>query len=151
MTTTKRTRLGVALFAVVNAHFSVQRACAFAVRSSARCKRSQPAMMAVDSPSLSRTQLLRTAVPVLVGVAALHSTTPAEPARAALPTTEDYAFGTGSKVRHKRYMALTGLFFFPDRLSTNKKMRSYCSFVCNDVRSPLQQCTCNLYGPCLHE
>ncbi|CAN0430462.1 unnamed protein product [Ectocarpus sp. 12 AP-2014] len=97
MTTTinKRTRLGVALFAVVNAHLSVQRVCAFAVRSCARCKRSQPAMT-VDSPPLSRAQLLR-AVPVLVGVAAFHSAMPAEPARAALPTTEDYAFGTGSK------------------------------------------------------
>ncbi|CAN0405127.1 unnamed protein product [Ectocarpus sp. 12 AP-2014] len=99
MTTTinKRTRLGVALFAVVNAHLSVQRVCAFAVRSCARCKRSQPAMT-VDSPPLSRAQLLR-AVPVLVGVAAFHSAMPAEPARAALPTTEDYAFGTGSKVK----------------------------------------------------
>ncbi|CAM9564739.1 unnamed protein product [Ectocarpus sp. 12 AP-2014] len=97
MTTTinKRTRLGVALFAVVNAHFSVQRVGAFAVRSCARCKRPRPTMTA-DSPPLSRAQLLR-AVPVLVGVAAFHCATPAEPARAALPTTEDYAFGTGSK------------------------------------------------------
>ncbi|CAM9716858.1 unnamed protein product, partial [Ectocarpus fasciculatus] len=99
MTTTRRTRLGVAIFAVINAHFSVQRVGGFAVRACARCKmRSQPALMTADSPPLSRGQLLR-AVPVLVGVAALHSTTPAEPARAALPTTEDYAFGTGSKVK----------------------------------------------------
>ncbi|CAM9444227.1 unnamed protein product [Ectocarpus sp. 6 AP-2014] len=96
-TMNKRTRLGVALFAVVNAHFSAQRVGAFAVRSCARCKRSQPAMT-VDSPPLSRAQLLR-AVPVLVGVAAFHSATAAEPARAALPTTEDYAFGSGSKVK----------------------------------------------------
>lgn len=51
--------------------------------------------MSAESP-VSRAQLLRV-IPAAVGAVVLGAAV-AEPATAALPTTEDYAFGTGSKV-----------------------------------------------------
>lgn len=53
--------------------------------------------MSADSPAVSRAQLLRELIPAVVLGAVVAG--PARPATAALPTAEDYSFGTGSKVR----------------------------------------------------
>lgn len=71
------------------------------------------AMSGDESAPLSRAQLMK-AVPALVGVVSLGSITAAKSASAALPTAEDYSFGSGSKVRQP--LILTGLFFRSVRL-----------------------------------
>lgn len=64
--------------------------------------------MSAESSPLSRAELLR-AVPALAGLASLGAATAVKPASAALPTAEDYSFGSGSKVRQP--LILTGLVF----------------------------------------
>lgn len=52
-----------------------------------------------ELPPLSRSQLLRLIPPGVFGAVVFGAA--AEPSFSALPTTEDYAFGTGSKVRKR--------------------------------------------------
>ncbi|CAM9683862.1 unnamed protein product [Scytosiphon promiscuus] len=108
--TRERSARGAAVFSVVLGACLSQRAGGFVPSSCGsgspmppRCcsrstaRRASLAMSAESSP-LSRAQLLR-AVPALVGLASLGAATSARPASAALPTAEDYSFGSGSKTK----------------------------------------------------
>lgn len=100
-----RPRRGMGFSSVVGAcFFAAQRVDGFVVpQVPTRCPRTSQSM-SVESP-VSRGQLLRELIPAAILGAAILG--PAKPATAALPTAEDYAFGSGSKVRNVTNM-LTG-------------------------------------------
>ncbi|CAM9644612.1 unnamed protein product, partial [Hapterophycus canaliculatus] len=106
---TKRPARGVTVLSVVVGACLSQRAGSFVPSSCGsrssmppRCSRSTTRRatlaMSAESAPLSRAQLLR-AFPSLVGIVSLGSITAARPASAALPTAEDYSFGSGSQTK----------------------------------------------------